>query len=279
MTARLQTDGLEGRFSAYRRLSGCSYSVTAEQVLESERKLKLLSVLKVKSSKFGELRLTDFTAKINKDIAKPLVDNLDNVESAVYEISDISVPLETRQILICIASYTSKSLIETFKEIKNCLECSLMLQSNEEMELVCDKEIFCYFTELNRGGLKRPSIFMITLCENMYRLFQVLISDKYESEFLKLSNQRKAFITLGVQLSEIVCDLDQICQCGLTFKILVKKCIKIMSNIFINNYTKLLNEVNVSRKLARKYSLQKDKGENEIGDKVNQRKILKFSKA
>lgn len=109
------------------------------------------------------------------------------------------------------------------------------------------------FKELNRGGLKCPSSFMITLAATIYALFQTLISHTFEKEFLKLKTQQNAVITLGIQIYESsVNDIDKECTCGVTLMKIVKKSVEVLSNIFINNYHKVLNERHTSKELAKK---------------------------
>ena len=50
LLGKFQTDNLERRFGFYRRMSGCNYNVSVTQVLESEKKLKIMNGLRVKSS-------------------------------------------------------------------------------------------------------------------------------------------------------------------------------------------------------------------------------------
>lgn len=82
LLGKFQTDKLEGRFGKYRQLSGSHYHVSVTQVLESEKKLKILSSLKLKSSKFGSFNLKDFSVSIT--------DNSDNGGNEVASTSDFS---------------------------------------------------------------------------------------------------------------------------------------------------------------------------------------------
>ena len=61
LLGKLQTDNLEFRFSQYRQLSGSNFHVSVQQLLESEKKLKLLSVLKLVSASKGAVTLKDIT--------------------------------------------------------------------------------------------------------------------------------------------------------------------------------------------------------------------------
>lgn len=282
LTAKLQTDSLEGRFGAYRRLSGCTYNVSVEQILESERKLKVLGLLKLKSAKLGEFSLSDFSSAVNK-VSKEenSTEGLENLESALEEMKNVVIPLEAHSVLICIASYTSMQVTDKIRKTGNnyCSECLEMLQSEEQMPQLCETELN-YFSQLNRGGLKRPSPMMVFLCSEMYKLFQTLISNAYEQDFLKLGNHHDAVVTLGIQMSEcIISNWEDVCKCGVPMKKLVKKCIKVLGNIFINNYTKLMDEKSAARDIARKLSSQKRKRKSTNVDelKLHKRKELKLS--
>jgi hypothetical protein len=49
---KFQTDPLEECFSQYRYMSGQNYHIALQQILESEKKLQILSLLKLKSAKW-----------------------------------------------------------------------------------------------------------------------------------------------------------------------------------------------------------------------------------
>lgn len=98
LTAKLQTDALEARFGAYRRLSGCTYNVSVEQILESERKLKVIGLLKLRSTKHGEFTLNDFAAKVNSNIKDTTNEKL---ESALEELASIPIMDEDLKVLFC----------------------------------------------------------------------------------------------------------------------------------------------------------------------------------
>ena len=51
LLGKFQTDNLENRCGLYRIMSGCNYNVSVSQVLESEKKIKIMKVLKVKGEK------------------------------------------------------------------------------------------------------------------------------------------------------------------------------------------------------------------------------------
>jgi hypothetical protein len=45
MLGSFQTDVLERRFGKYRRMSGCNYNVSVQQIIVSEKKIKINSLI------------------------------------------------------------------------------------------------------------------------------------------------------------------------------------------------------------------------------------------
>ena len=60
LLGKFQTDQLENRFGLYRRMSGCNYNVSVSQILESEKTLKIMNLLKVRSTN-SEFNILNFT--------------------------------------------------------------------------------------------------------------------------------------------------------------------------------------------------------------------------
>jgi hypothetical protein len=63
LTGKFQTDCLEFRFSQYRQSSGANYNVSVQELKESEKKLKIVSMLHVMSAAKGKISLKDFLLK------------------------------------------------------------------------------------------------------------------------------------------------------------------------------------------------------------------------
>ena len=57
LLGKFQTDNLESRFGIYRQMCGANYNVSVRPVLEAERKLKIVEVLKIKSAS-SDLRIS-----------------------------------------------------------------------------------------------------------------------------------------------------------------------------------------------------------------------------
>ena len=73
LIGKFQTDSLEARFGQYRQLAGGQYDVSLRQVFECEKKIRLLSVLKLKLAG-QDITLTDFNLQIfNPYVAQALL--------------------------------------------------------------------------------------------------------------------------------------------------------------------------------------------------------------
>ena len=82
LLGKFQTDSLEARFGQYRQLAGGKYGMSLRQVYECEKKLRLLSVLKLK-----------LKSKIKNDVDICLSDFEFNWDQYETEISSPSSPI------------------------------------------------------------------------------------------------------------------------------------------------------------------------------------------
>lgn len=57
---KFQTDLLENRFGKYRQLAGGQYNISVRQLYESEKRLRIQSLLSLKSQNFGTIHVTAF---------------------------------------------------------------------------------------------------------------------------------------------------------------------------------------------------------------------------
>lgn len=67
LLGKFQTDKLEARFGQYRQLSGCNYNVSLQQIRESEKKLKISSLLELHSAEKGKLSIRELCESFTPD--------------------------------------------------------------------------------------------------------------------------------------------------------------------------------------------------------------------
>lgn len=249
LTGKFQTDNLEARFGQYRQMSGCCYNVTVQQILQSEKKLKLLSLLKLTKS-----RNEFFNVKIDLNFSENVSACVDSLEiSRIINYAEgISVDPDMLPVLIYISGYIGRKVTQKL----NCDECSQKLLTGKDICFDISPEAVFYLKDLDRGGLKYPTEFLISFGVCVYQIFETLTSESFVTIFLNSSRHHDYFYSVVLEYIDVLF-LDEIChKCTLTDFHILKKCAKIWGNIFLNNYCKIqnntvqsLNQLQKTRKL------------------------------
>ena len=242
LTGKFQTDSLESRFGSYRRLSGTNYHISVMEVMESEKKLKILSILNVVS----ELNVTikDFIASCSNS-GNDAAASIDVVNNAgLYDViteCDIGVAVSEAECksLIFIAGFVG------YKLLTNTVICELCcneLITEHVMEVSIDDgdEQYSYLRDLDRGGLKWPTDLLVEIVAQVFFVFNCLVSLKYESKFLALlSSQKPVVMRLSIERFNLIGLLYGIdCVCGATANNVCESATAIVANILLNNYCK-----------------------------------------
>lgn len=236
MLGVFQTDDLEQRFGKYRFMSGCNYNISVQQIIESERRLKVTSLLKLRSRNSVSFNVAEIISDINACAD-------DNVDSEAFEESEMIVQscLEiemddsTLQVIIFIAGYVS------FKVgcKVTCSSCKSLLIVDQEVHFEAPDELR-YLDHLNRGGLKYPSAISVDIGVHVYKIFEVFLSKDNEIKFLSCANPKALIKCVLLELLEPLYD-DDICECGKPLLEVVNICMNIWVNILFNNYSKVKN--------------------------------------
>jgi hypothetical protein len=101
-----------------------------------------------------------------------------------------------------------------------------------------------YLKNLTRGALKQPSELFFEASIQAYQIFSELISNKYETVFLRNGKQMIILRELTMlKLEKYVEEINDKCiLCNKTLKSILIKNSYILANIFLNNYSKLIND-------------------------------------
>lgn len=274
---KIQTDDLEGRFGQYRQISGAQYHVSLTQILESEVKLKLLSLINLTSSTNGKFVLKEFLnttetsttlkAVVNNTTTNTIINTFD--DSLFY--NEISISDTDLMVLVYITGF----IIHKIKQ--KCLKCYdfMTLKKTIELEIENDSPIFNYIKLLDRGGLKYAKDYFNNIIISTYTLFQTIISERYEKAFLNFTefSHKIVFKTLALKKLDLAnFEMDEHnCNCGNNLSTLNEKCINTFSNILLNNYSKAKNNA------LEEDSLNKKKRKLEKSKDIKKRKLDKFS--
>lgn len=202
LLGKFQNDDIESRFGRYRQMSGGNYHITVTQVLESERRLKSLSLIKMMSSTVGEFSIKDIVIEEPKGSEKDLWDQ-GTVESEYPDLLDEIINQEIsdseQMALIYIAGYAIHKICKSIN-CKSCLstlryDCLLELEKESEGETASE-----YLKFIDRGGLKKPKPEFVLVFVYILQLFKCLASAEYEESFLQCKSQKQLLCSLSLNL-------------------------------------------------------------------------------
>ncbi|XP_023238551.1 uncharacterized protein LOC111637309 [Centruroides sculpturatus] len=192
LLGKFQTDNLEARFGQYRQMCGGNYHVSVVQVLECEKKLKFLSLLKLKSERIGNFHIKDLmSAQVENCMQHSFKSQMDICfecfDDVPIECEIITVPLSTVKILVFTAGYAVHKLLQTI----SCEKCKSVISClDKKLEFdILHPELISYIKEIDRGGLSYPSDLFLTLTVELYKPFQCLLQAKYDDQFLQCKKQ------------------------------------------------------------------------------------------
>jgi hypothetical protein len=235
---KFQTDNLEKRFGQYRRLSGCNYNVSFQQILESEKKLRVKKILDL--ARTGTLSIKDIS------------DSSQNVseENLAANINEFNYIFDGNYLEVCALDQGSTLYVCGYASFSVCKRLSCSFCKDLIRESKGDDISDTYFDSLQRGGLSLPTESVISIFFHMHAIFDFIINDSMlENKFLHSPDQTKIIMTLTNTSLEKCNFFDELeCMCGETLKNIVPLFYSVFSNILLNNYTKtklMLQERNI----------------------------------
>lgn len=171
LTGKFQTDPLEYRFSQYRRLAGTNYHVSVREIMESEKKLKLISLLKLQSPAVGNLSVAQFSLEcVNNDADNNDKDgdvNDEPFDHVLNETDKIVITDSEMQVLVFVAGYIGRKL----RTLLCCNECIGEYMTNQEMNCDVNSTDLVYLHSLDRGGLCWPTQMLVDIIVKVFCIF------------------------------------------------------------------------------------------------------------
>jgi hypothetical protein len=248
LTGKFQTDCLEARFGKYRQMCGTNYHVSVQQIRESEKKLKLLSLLHVVSASRGEISVVDFIGQCSDAPNLPSASTEEIVKLNLLNSLDLCHDMDVTEVdsksIIFIAGYVGFKLVPNV----HCDWCKHELINDETLQVDMSPESCEYLMDLDRGGLKWPTDLLVEAVTEMYFVFQSVLTQEFESKFLACSNQKSVLLVLFQERLQYCSLLEGESCCGLEIRELLKPAMPIVANIFFNNYCKRAADKRVASK-------------------------------
>ncbi|GBM96249.1 hypothetical protein AVEN_126711-1, partial [Araneus ventricosus] len=250
LLGKFQTDSLEARFGKYRQMSGGNYNVSCLQIFESEKKLKIVDWINFHSEKKGEFHIKSL--EIFEATSETSVEF--EIDEELYEVfdttTDVEISPKEMPAFIYISGYVAKKVSQKL----NCDLCTSKFITTKGLEYEIDTACK-YVSLLDRGGLKWPTKYTLEILVESYQIFNKLIRKEFEEKFLKANNHKQLLEHLVFEKMELLNSVPEVsCECKNNFVLIVKQCISISANIFLNNYTKIKNDQLRAKNLKRKLS-------------------------
>ncbi|CAM1293744.1 Uncharacterised protein r2_g290 [Pycnogonum litorale] len=184
-------------FGWYRQMSGANYYISVKQVLESERKIKTLSLMKFSKVNIGELDV-DFSVSLSdndKVLVEEAISKMDNIFSIIDE-SDMNATY-----------YVAGALVRSELRARRCKNCEAILTEDVMVPTICESKFEKWnsvskkFTDdVSRGGLVAPSEIAFNICLKSFNVFSAIQnSDLVKNKFLKAESNRLFFRSLVIE--------------------------------------------------------------------------------
>ena len=248
LLGKFQTDPLEFRFSMYRTMAGSNYHVSIRNLLEGEKKLKLINVLKLVSASKGSILLKDITDPLNEKMSQHELVTNEEYQEFLQVIDNCDPSLTDAQLkaLVFVTGYAVSKLLPELQ----CEDCKALIHTGRELGVEGCMDSNSYLQELDRGGLTWPSELAVACITEAFKVFQSLVANtEIEQKFLKVSNQHKTLYQLSVKRLQSINICTEVCACCSTEAMtLVFKFLRRAVNIFLNNYSKSITDLSVSSK-------------------------------
>ena len=241
LLGKFQTDNLEARFGQYRMLSGCNYLVSVNEVLQSEKKLKVKNLLKLYTESRGIIKIRNFFI----EFSDPCVDKCDRNFVDTFLFNDVSrkVKHEDLPSLLYTAGYVARKAV-TKTECSDCKE--ILGNKGQSMDLDVDEEYLQYTKCLDRGGLIYPSNLLFMIIQVAYNIFNMCVASGMEAKFIKVQNQRETLIAIiehYITTNEDFVGIYYVCEiCDTPCLTIIMKGLGCFANIMLNNYSKNNND-------------------------------------
>jgi hypothetical protein len=227
LLGHLQSDPLERRFGRYRQMAGSNCFISYRNVIESERKIKIHSLLKHSALTISDLQHIS-----------PLLPD-DNIEESPHTssiISELQQCIDPETVVLTdnetnVIYYVAGYICHSLSNCISCQSCIFLLSSQSTCPPPETKHHSEFLEMVNRGGLKCPSNLLFTHCCITYQyLFAIKSSPLFHSF---ASSVNPLYLLSKIRPSQTVLS----CESGHSLLSIFRRVDKSLFNIFGKNYT------------------------------------------
>ena len=254
LLGKIQSDAIERRFGHIRQLSGANYFISMRQLLESDRKLRALSLVK-----YSHISVKDIEEAVQAKHS-PDYETTSEAEVLYGDLQFNILPNKNDLgVIYYVTGYCCRSLVRTNK-CEKCKEATISDVCYSHQDVIPD-DAHEFLADINRGGLWKPTPELFAVGCLCWRIFAELCSETLRENFLNLSNHRGVFIELvsiSFYESEIISPWS--------ISILCEKAHNILKGIsirFFNTMSKnILRQVNDQQPSTTQRKIRKLTGKN-----------------
>ncbi|QQP40436.1 Putative LOC101234561, partial [Caligus rogercresseyi] len=233
LPSMFQSDPIEKRFGWYRQLSGGNYFISVRQILEAEKKIRVLSLVKYSNMEFS---------RVKELLSEDQV--FENMETKWMPSDLESITTEGEcNALYFVAGFIAYSIT---KKYRAHLVNVIRLEAESDEEKV---ELGRFTKIMSRGGLSTPSDMTFLTCVHAYSLLYFISTHDDEKVcLLRSSNPRATFTGTFVEKmfdsTEVVIKtmLNSQCEKGHKWGGHLKKICQIIFNVSSKNLVAQLND-------------------------------------
>jgi hypothetical protein len=203
LLGHLQSDPIESRFGWWRQMSGANYFISMKQVMDSDRKIRALSLLK-----YTDFNALESATDTSADNSASRADNDRTADCILNELQFSNCPsANDANVIYYVSGYLARSVVRMF----TCDYCKEALVSSDDVEPIQMDETLQYasstfFEDVNRGGLKKPTEFTFMLTVSCWKVFEeIRNSDSLLHKFLSAAHHQKLFCSIMERLSGSLC--------------------------------------------------------------------------
>jgi len=208
LLGRLQSDPIESRFGWLRQLSGTNYYVSMRQVLEGDRKIRALSLLR-----FSEYSLSEIDDVIQAEASAPQQAD-DTADTIVDALTYTHCPsCSDANTIYYVSGAIARSVVRTNK-CDSCKDLLVTKDDDEELRFDDMHDVTTFLDTVNRGGLCRLSEYTFALAVHCWRVYdEIKATDGLKKVLLSSNNQRCLFIKIMERAAVIELG-DSLLACG-----------------------------------------------------------------
>lgn len=195
LLGHLQSDPIESRFGWLRQLSGANYYISYRQVLEGDKKIKALSLLK-----FLGISLQEIDESIGSQSSVSSCSAMSEDATACAIADALQFHDQPSSSDANVIFYVAGAMSRSVCHITRCKHCKdELIEEGDQLPTLSldeavDYESATFLQQINRGGLVRPSEYAFMVATQSWRIFQeIKTTSSLKAKFLATTNHRSLF--------------------------------------------------------------------------------------